>query len=82
MSRSDKRARHPAVKEDDDMLPHYDFSNGERGKYAARYREGTNSVLLDPDVFEVFVDSRSVNEALRTLIRVTRKARRPRRTRG
>ncbi|MFW6163522.1 MAG: helix-turn-helix domain-containing protein [Planctomycetota bacterium] len=51
-----------------DMLPEYDFSGGERGKYATRYAEGTNLVLLDPDVAEAFADSRSVNDALRSVI--------------
>jgi len=32
------------------MLPEYDFSNAVRGRTAGRYREGTNVVLLDPDV--------------------------------
>jgi len=33
----------------DDILPEYDFSKGRRNKYAARYAEGTNGVLLDPE---------------------------------
>ncbi len=45
----------------------YDFSPGIRGKYAARYREGTNLVKLDDDVASMFPDERSVNEALRAL---------------
>jgi hypothetical protein len=57
---------------DPDMLVEYDFSHGTRGKYAQRYSEGTNLVLLSPDVAEVFPDTEAVNEALRTLIRVTR----------
>ena len=58
--------------EDDDMLEEYDFSNGIRGKYVERFREGSNVVVLSPDVAEVFPDSESVNEALRTLIKITR----------
>jgi hypothetical protein len=38
-----------------------------RGKYAARFAEGANVVVLDPDVAEVFTDSESVNQALRAL---------------
>ena len=49
------------------MLNTYDFSKGVRGKHAERYAEGTNLVLLAPDVAEVFPDSASVNEALRAL---------------
>jgi len=56
--------------EDDDLLPEYDFSQmkGVRGKYVERYREGTNLVLLDPDVAAAFPDAKAVNDALRQLI--------------
>ncbi len=64
------------TKKDDDadleMRSHYDFSKGVRGKYAARYREGTNVVLLEPDVAENFKTSEAVNEALRELARLKR----------
>jgi len=58
---------------DAEMLPEYDFADGERGKYAARYAEGTNLVALAPDVAEAFPDSESVNDALRSLIELARK---------
>ena len=58
----------------DTMRPEYDFSNAERGVTAARYAQGTNVVLLDPDVAQLFPDSRAVNEALRTLTRLGRGA--------
>ena len=61
-----------AEKNDSDMQLEYDFSGGVRGKHAARYAEGTNVVLLDPDVAKVFRDSASVNEALRLLVRLAR----------
>ncbi|HHB94700.1 MAG TPA: hypothetical protein ENK88_06115 [Campylobacterales bacterium] len=54
----------------DDMLEEYDFSNGIRGKYAKRYKKGINIVKLDSDVTKFFPDAKSVNEALRTLIRL------------
>jgi len=54
----------------DDMLEEYDFSNGIRGKYAKRYKEGVNIIKLDSDVTKFFPDAKSVNEALRTLIRL------------
>jgi hypothetical protein len=54
----------------EDIGPEYDFSGGVRGKYVARYAAGTNVVLLEPDIARVFPDSKSVNEALRTLVRV------------
>ena len=53
---------------DPDMLEEYDFSNGERGKYAGRFAQGSSVVVLDPDVAQVFTDSESVNQALRALI--------------
>jgi hypothetical protein len=55
-----------------DMLEEYDFSKGVRGKYVERFKEGSNIVVLSPDVAQVFSDSESVNEALRTLIKITR----------
>ncbi|MDP2324828.1 MAG: hypothetical protein Q8N51_12460 [Gammaproteobacteria bacterium] len=55
------------------MRDHYDFSKGVRGKYAKRYKEGTNVVLLDPDVAREFPDSAAVNEALRQLLRDRKK---------
>ena len=48
-----------------DMRPEYDLRGGVRGKYYRRYRQGTNVVLLEPDVARLFRDSAAVNEALR-----------------
>lgn len=59
----------------DELRREYDLSKlkgGVRGKYAARYNAGTNLVLLSPDVAEHFPDDRSVNTALRRLIRVVK----------
>lgn len=42
------------MKNDPDFLEEYDFSEGVKGKYARRYAEGTNVVLIDPGVFEFF----------------------------
>ena len=52
----------------DDLRPEYDFSNGVRGKHYQAVKEGTNLVLLDPDISKVFRDSESVNHALRMLL--------------
>ena len=60
-------------KADADLLPEYDFRKGVRGKYAKRYAEGTNVVVLDPDVAAVFSNAQAVNEALRVLVRIARK---------
>jgi hypothetical protein len=52
----------------DDMRVEYDFSKGVRGKYYQRYRQGTNLVLLAPDLAKVFRDSETVNSALRQFL--------------
>ena len=60
---------------DDDIRPEYDFSKGVRGKYAKRYAEGTNLVLLDPDVAAEFGDAKAVNRALRAYLKERSKRR-------
>ena len=55
---------------DDDMRDYYDFSGGVRGKYAKRYSQGTNVVVLDPDVAEFFRDTESVNQTLRAVAHI------------
>ena len=59
----------------DEMRPEYnfDYSKAVRGKYYKRLlEEGTNVVILDPDVAKTFHDSASVNEALRSLLDLSR----------
>jgi hypothetical protein len=82
MKQPERSPRPSAVRESDEMKPEYDFSGGRRGEYASRYAQGTNVILLDADVHAVFRDSLAVNEALRTLIRVTHKVRKPKPRRG
>jgi hypothetical protein len=63
----------------DDMRPQYDFdySKAVRGKYYRRLlKEGANVVVLDPDVAKVFRSSAAVNEALRSLLRMSEATRR------
>lgn len=62
------------AKGDPDMLAEYDFSQGVRGKYAKRYAQGTNVVVLLPDVAEFFPDSEAVNVALRGLVDIARRS--------
>jgi hypothetical protein len=50
---------------EEDDIPEMDLPDGVRGKYYERYMEGTNVVLLDPDLADVFHDSAVVNQALR-----------------
>jgi hypothetical protein len=64
------------VEIDDELRPEYDLSQllegGVRGKYADRYKAGTNLVLLAPDVAEVFPDEEAVNEALRLVAQLAK----------
>ena len=62
---------------DPDMLEEYDFSKGVRGKYAKKYSEGTNVVVIDPDVSKFFPDHDSVNQALRSLTEIIKKQKKP-----
>ncbi len=59
--------------QDEEMLPEYDFSEGVRGKYAKRMAEGSNLVVISPDVAEFFPDSESENVALRSIVDIARK---------
>jgi hypothetical protein len=62
---------------DDDLRPEYDetvLKDGVRGKYTARYQEGTNLVLLAPDVAAVFPTAEAVNTALRLQMRVAQQS--------
>ena len=64
------------IEANDEMREEYDFSSmkgGVRGKYAKAFSHTATTVLLDSDVAEIFPDSQSVNEALRTLARALRK---------
>jgi len=64
----------------DELRPEYDLAEllegGNKGKYVKQYREGTNLVLLAPDVAEVFTDEQSVNEALRLVMQLAQIPRR------
>lgn len=59
---------------EDELRPEYDLTKllrgGVRGKYAERYRAGTNLVLLAPDVARAFPTEEAVNEALRLVMRM------------
>ncbi len=60
---------------DDELEEEYDFSKlkrGVRGKYFQQYQEGTNLVLLEPDVAKAFPSDESVNNALRLLINLAK----------
>ncbi|HMH54205.1 MAG TPA: hypothetical protein VK548_28485 [Candidatus Acidoferrum sp.] len=72
------KTKSPAT-EPDDIRPEYDFdySKAVRGKYYRRLlKEGANVVVLDPDVAKAFRGSAAVNEALRSLLRMSEVTRR------
>ncbi|MCC5665800.1 hypothetical protein LC653_18200 [Nostoc sp. CHAB 5784] len=61
---------------EDELRSEYDFAQmegGIRGKYIERYPQGTNLVLLDPDVAQAFPNDKRVNDALRLLIQVAQR---------
>jgi hypothetical protein len=62
-----KQTRRKPSEGSDTMRPEYDFSKGVRGKHAARYAEGTNVVVLEPDVASEFRTTEQVNETLRAV---------------
>ena len=61
------------ARQDDDMREEYDFSNAIRGKYYHRYLQGTNVVVLEPDVAAAFPTAEAVNDALRSLLRIAKR---------
>jgi len=63
------------MQKDKDMLEEYDFSRGIRGKYAKRYAEGTNVVVIEPDIAKFFPNHDAVNQALRSLTEIIKKQR-------
>ena len=65
-----KKPKRPAA--DDGIRPEYDFSGAVRAKYYQRFQQGSNVVLLEPDVFAAFPTSAAVNQALRGLVSVAR----------
>ncbi|OHE20299.1 MAG: hypothetical protein A2X95_05680 [Syntrophobacterales bacterium GWF2_56_9] len=65
------------VKEPDELRPQYrreDLGKGIRGKYFESYQQGSNLVLLNPDVAKVFPTEAAVNKALKSLIDVAQKS--------
>lgn len=57
------------------MQAEYDFSQGVRGKYAQRYAQGANVVVLEPDVARAFPNAEAVNSSLHALAQIIRRQR-------
>ena len=72
-----KRSGRSRRNERDTMRPEYDFSRAVRGVTAARYAQGANIAVIDPEVLDVFPDGTTVNQTLRALAPVLRRQRRP-----
>ena len=60
--------------DENEMLDEYDFTGGERGKYAERYAERTNLVTLAPDLSKDFPNSEPVDKALREYLKIVKKS--------
>jgi hypothetical protein len=60
--------------EQDTMREEYEFAGGVRGKHYQAYRQGTNLVLLEPDVAQIFKDAATVNAALRMLAKLAKES--------
>jgi hypothetical protein len=57
--------------------PNLDFSKGVRGKYHGRMQQGTNVVIIAPDLLDAFPDAESVNDALRGLKKLATRTAKP-----
>jgi hypothetical protein len=73
MKKNQARRQAESSADRDTMRPEYNFSDGVRGVTAKRYARGSNIVVIDPSVLDVFPDATAVNEALRTMARVLRR---------
>lgn len=73
MKKGKPRQLSKATEDRDTMRPEYDFSGAVRGVTAARYAKGTNVVVVDPEVLDVFPNSGAVNDALRALAPILRR---------
>ncbi|MFQ5432039.1 MAG: hypothetical protein ACE5EN_05995 [Nitrospinota bacterium] len=65
------------VKKKTRMLKEYDFSGGRRGKYTARYAKGSNIVMLENDVLDVFPNGEAAKRALKALAKIIRSQLKP-----
>jgi hypothetical protein len=72
-----KVSRRSPISDRDTMRAEYDFSSAKRGVTAARYAQGANIAVIDPEVLDVFPDSAAVNRTLRALAPVLRLQIRP-----
>ena len=73
---SEETSKETASVVQDELRPEYDMAEllkgGVRGKYAERYRRGTNLVRLDPDIAQAFPNDEAVNAALRLVMQISK----------
>jgi hypothetical protein len=69
MKKATDKAAEPEIRDE------YDFSHGVRGKYARRYAQGTNVIVLEADVAKIFPNAEAVNDSLRALAGIIRRQR-------
>ena len=67
----------PGKATESEMQAEYDFTGGVRGRYARRYAQGTNVVVLEPDVAKAFPNAEAVNSSLRPLAGIIRRQQSP-----
>jgi hypothetical protein len=72
-ARSNRMKKTSSKSTQPEMRDEYDFSRGMRGKYARRYAQGTNVVVLEPDVAKVFPSAEAVNDSLRARAGIIRR---------
>ena len=63
----------PGKATEPEMQAEYDFTGGVRGKHARRYAQGTNVVVLEPDVAKAFPNAEAVNSSLRAMATVIKR---------
>lgn len=63
----------PSKTTEPEMQAEYDFSGAARGKYARHYAQGTNVVVLEPDVAKAFPNAEAVNSSLRALVSIIKR---------
>lgn len=76
-AQQNKRGKYMKTVKHEEIRKEYkrdDLGKGIRGKYFENYEKGSNLVLLNPDVAAVFPDDASVNEALRSLMKIARQS--------
>lgn len=73
-TKKNSKSRRSSDPDRDTMRPEYDFSKGTRGVTARRFAEGSNVVVIDPELSVLFPSSEAVNDALRSIAAIAKRA--------